>query len=298
MRPPSLIDQPSLEMTVKDVPVLAAAGQLIEPGTEVSITFLPGEEREARIGAAAAVRSAGLIPVPHIAGRRIPSLEELDTFLAGLTASAGVDRVFVVAGDSVSKPEGPFDDALALIRSGRLAHHGIRRVGITGYPEGHPSISETQLWQALRQKHDTLTTLGHSCEIVSQFSFDADAILRWLTRVREERIASPVKIGIPGPASVKSLLRFAARCGVGASTRVLTKYGLSLSKLLSSAGPEPLIEELEASLDAAKHGAARIHLYAFGGLERTARWAREFSSARKPPLSPLPRTGSCRVSGS
>jgi methylenetetrahydrofolate reductase (NADPH) len=277
----SLIDHPSLEMTVKDVPVLAAVRQLVTPGTEVSITFLPAEERDARIDAAAAVRHAGMTPVPHIAARRIPSLNELDAFLDGLSHRAKVDQVFVVAGDSVSTAEGPFEDALALIRGGRLARHGVRKVGITGYPEGHPSISESQLWAALKQKHDTLMALGHSCEVVSQFSFDAEAVLRWLARLREERITAPVKIGIPGPASVKSLLRFAGRCGVGASTRVMAKYGLSLSKLLSPAGPDALIEELQANLDPVRHGEVRLHLYAFGGLERTARWAHEFRASQK-----------------
>lgn len=300
MRPPavaSLIDQPSLEMTIKDVPVLPAVRQLTGPDTEVSITFLPGEGCEARVEAAAAARRTGMIPVPHIAARRICSVEELDTFLEGLTHRAKVDRVFVVAGDSVGGPEGPFEDALALIRSGRLARYGIRKVGITGYPEGHPSISETQLWQALRHKHDTLTALGHSCEIVSQFSFDAEAVLRWLARLREERIATPVKIGIPGPASVKSLLRFAARCGVGASTRVMARYGLSLSKLLGAAGPETLIEELEANLDPARHGEVRLHLYAFGGLERTARWAHDFRASRPQRIPIAPAADSCRLSG-
>ena len=278
--------------------MLAAVRQLTAPGTEVSITFLPGEERDARIDAAAAVRRAGMTPVPHIAARRIPSLEELDDFLGGLSHRAQVDRVFVVAGDSVDQPEGPFKDALALIRSGRLARYGVRKVGITGYPDGHPSISETQLWEALKRKHDTLTALGHSCEIVSQFSFDAEAVMRWLARLREAHIATPVKIGIPGPASVKSLLRFAARCGVGASTRVMAKYGLSLSKLLSSAGPDALVEELQANLEPMRHGEVRLHLYAFGGLERTARWAHEFRSARKQRIPAAAPAESRRLSGS
>jgi methylenetetrahydrofolate reductase (NADPH) len=294
----SLIDQPSLEMTVKDVPVLAATRQLIEPGTEVSITFLPGESRDARVDAAAAVRHIGMTPVPHIAARRISSSVELDAFLEGLSHRGRVDRVFVVAGDAASEPEGPFEDALALIRSGRLARYGIRKVGITGYPEGHPSIPETQLWQALTQKHEALTALGHSCEIVTQFSFDAEAVLRWLAQLREERIATPVKIGIPGPASVKSLLRFAARCGVGASTRVMAKYGLSLSKLLSSTGPESLIEELAANLDPQKHGEVRLHLYAFGGLERTAQWAHDFRASCRQRIPAAPSATSRRLSGS
>lgn len=293
----SLIDQSSLEMTVKDVPGLGAAQELIDPGTEISITFLANEGRDARIDAAVAVRRAGMTPVPHIAARRMPSLEELDTFLEGLSHRVNVDRVFVVAGDSAGGAGGPFEDALAVIRSGRLSRYGIRKVGIAGYPEGHPSIPEARLWEALRQKHDALLALGHACEIVSQFSFDAEAVLRWLARLRQERIAAPVKIGIPGPASVKSLLRFATRCGVAASTKVMAQYGLSLTKLLSSAGPDALIEELQANLDPVTHGEVRLHLYPFGGLERTAEWARQFRSSRRDHIQAAGPAKSCGLGG-
>jgi methylenetetrahydrofolate reductase (NADPH) len=47
----------------------------------------------------------------------------------------------------------------------------------------------------------------------------------------------PVRLGIPGPAGIKTLMRFASGCGVGASTAVLAKYGISIGKLFGSVGP-------------------------------------------------------------
>jgi len=268
----------SIEMTAKDGAALRDAKDLIPEGTSVSITFLAGETAAARVVAAKQVRSYGFLPRPHISARRIASESELETFLADLAAQAQIERAFVVAGD-LAQPAGPYFDALAVIKSGLLAKHGVRQVGISGYPEGHPDFPAQKLWQALRDKHQALTDLGHSYDILTQFGFDAKPVLDWLAQLRDAGIVAPVRVGVPGPASVKTLLRFAARCGVGASASVMTKYGVSITKLLTTAGPDELISELAGSIDPAKHGEVLLHLYPFGGLARTAQWARDFSAS-------------------
>ena len=270
-----LTDRCSLEITAKDEQSLREARPYLAPGTEVSITFLPTDLLGSCVAAAVAIRHEGLIPIPHLSARRLESAADLETFLTRLSNEAAVDRVFVIAGDS-AEPQGPFADALAIIQSGSLARHGMGRVGIAGYPEGHPTIPHDKLWQALKSKQEALAAQNHSCEIVTQFSFDADAILIWLKRLRDEGILTPVKIGIPGPASVRSLLRYAARCGVGASSKVMAKYGLSLSKLLSPAGPDALVAELEAHLHPSIHGEVSTHLYPFGGIQRAVEWVHQY----------------------
>ncbi len=272
-----LIGTYSIEMTAKDADALRDAKDLIPQGTSVSITFLAGETAPARIAAARQARSYGFHPRPHISARRIASEQELDAFLADLAAQARIDRAFVVAGD-LPQPAGPYFDALAVIKSGLLAKHGVRHVGISGYPEGHPDFPQEKLWQALHDKHRALTDLGHSYDIVTQFGFDAKPVLDWLQKLRDGGIAAPVRIGVPGPATVKTLLRFAARCGVGASASVMAKYGVSITKLLNTAGPDALVSELAAGIDPARHGEVFLHLYPFGGLARTAQWVRDFAA--------------------
>lgn len=265
----------SIEMTAKDIEQLPEAAGLLPQGTQVSITFLPNDNPAGRVDAAEAVRAVGLVPVPHISARRINSQRELEGFLDALAARAQIDRVFVIAGDP-QQPEGPYIDALAVISSGLLTKYGIKRVGIAGYPEGHPNIAQPVLWEALRAKCDILGDLGLDGEIVTQFGFDADPIAAWLRSTRKLGVTLPVRLGVAGPASVKTLLLFAARCGVGASAKVMSKYGLSLTRLLGTAGPNPLIDELESVLDPAIHGETKLHFYPFGGLTKTAEWARTF----------------------
>jgi len=265
----------SIEITAKDVNSLSEAAQLVPAGTSISVTFLPGEDVDARVAAAGAAKRLGFSPVSHVSARRLKSTAELETFLSRL-AQHGVESAFVVAGDP-AQPEGPFEDALAVIQSGLLAKHGIGRVGISGYPEGHPQISEEKLWRALKDKHAALKVLGHECEITTQFGFDAGPVLTWLERVREEGIEAKVRVGVAGPASVKTLLRFAARCGVGASAKVMAKYGVSITKLLTTAGPDRIIEEFASGLNPRIHGDVALHFYPFGGVKNTAEWVAHFA---------------------
>jgi len=264
----------SIEITAKDHHKIGLLRGRIPQATPISITFLPGEDFESRVLAACRVREAGFTPVPHISARRLHLEAELDSFLAALTAQASVDRVFVVGGD-IAEPAGSFDDALAVIRSGALARHGIAQVGIAGYPEGHPDIPGAVLERALFDKLEALDAAGQQSWIATQFSFDADPVLDWLAALRT-RTAVPVRVGVAGPASIKALLRFAARCGVGVSAKVMAKYGLSLTQLLGSAGPGPLIHELGHRLRSDIHGDVRLHFYPFGGLEKTADWIAAF----------------------
>lgn len=279
----------SFEITAKEVDELTRASALIAPGSDVSITSLPGEDEAARLLAAKEVRRFGFVPVPHISARRIESVRELDNFLTSLVVHADADRAFLVAGDAI-KSAGPYSDSLAVIRSGLLRKHGIKRVGIAGYPEAHPTIPKVDIWSALETKNRMLLEQGHNVEIVTQFGFDADPIISWLEQVRALRIVAPIRIGLPGPTSVKTLLRFAARCGVGTSAKVLAKYGISATKLLGGAGPDALAQEIMSRLDISRHGIVKFHMYSFGGLVKTASWTKDFSAPREHVQDRLRRT--------
>jgi methylenetetrahydrofolate reductase (NADPH) len=274
----ALLRNYSIEMTAKDVPHLEEAANVIPQGTKIPVTFLPGETFEMRIAAAKRVRDLGFLPIPHISARRLESQVQLEGFLSGLQQQVGTDHAFVVAGDP-PQPMGPYEDALSIIRSGLLAKYGIRRIGISGYPEGHPDIGNEKLWQAKQEKQAAILERGHDFAVVTQFAFDAEPVLVWLKQVRTNGIQALVRVGVPGPASVKRLLAFASRCGVAASGKVMKKYGMSLTKLLATAGPDQLIVDYAGGLDPAVHGEVLMHFYPFGGLKTTAEWIRDFRAS-------------------
>ncbi|ATE65736.1 methylenetetrahydrofolate reductase [Rhizorhabdus dicambivorans] len=273
--PDNLVHCFSIEMTGKDIDALQAAAPLLPPGTSVAVTFLPGENYETRIAACKAVRDLGFEPMPHFSARRIQDEAEFHDFLHAVVAEAKVRRCFVIAGDA-AEPEGPYADSMQLIASGAFEAAGIDLIGVAGHPEGHPNMTAGEATAVLRAKTDEIERRGMAALIVTQFTFDAARTLDWLAEVRQAGIDVPVLLGVPGPAGIKTLLRFAARCGVGASASVLSKYGISIGHLLGSAGPDRFVDALRAGIGE-QHGHVRLHFYPFGGLDKTARWIADYA---------------------
>ncbi|MFG1928795.1 methylenetetrahydrofolate reductase [Cryptosporangium sp. NPDC048952] len=271
----SLLDDYSLEMTGKDVPKLDEARATIPAGTRVNVTFLGNEDLQMRLSAARAVARWGFVPVPHISARRLASQAQLEEFLGALAESGVNENVFTVAGDP-AKPEGPYEDALAVIRSGLLEQHGVRHVSISGYPEGHPDIPGPSLWTSLEDKAAALREQSLPGTIITQFGFDSDAVLTWVEAVRDRGIDLPIRIGVPGPAGVRRLMTYAARFGVGTSTSIAKKYGLSITNLMSTAGPDKFLHALAGGYDPARHGVLKLHFYTFGGMKATSEWVVDF----------------------
>ncbi len=264
----------SLEVSAKAMPALRAEADRIPRGTGISIPWLASEDDDARLAAVRTVRALGFEPMPHLSARRIRSAASLARFLERAAGDAGVARCLLIAGD-LATPAGPFADSASIIQTGLLEHSGIKVVGIGGHPEGHPVMSSDERWQALERKCQSIEARGMAPLIVTQFAFDADAVLAWLEALRARGISVPVLVGVPGPASVSRLLRYAAMCGVGASASMLARYGISIGRLLGTAGPEVFVDCLVKGLTRA-HGQVSPHFFPFGGIAPSLEWVAQY----------------------
>ena len=273
--PAGITDGFSLEMTAKDEASLRDAAPLIPAETPIAVTYLPGEDVDARVAATVAVRELGFEPMPHFSARRITSQDDFEAYLKAVVEKAGVRRCFIVAGDP-PEPQGPYFDTSALIATGAFERAGIQAIGVGGHPEGHPNMTSDECWDVLETKVREIERRGMAPLVVTQFGFDPDAFLAWLKELRARDITCPVRIGIPGPAGIKRLLAFAARCGVGASASVMKKYGVSITNLLGTAGPDKLVDAFAKGLGA-EHGRVRLHFYPFGGLTKTLEWIQDYN---------------------
>jgi methylenetetrahydrofolate reductase (NADPH) len=251
-----------------------AALAVLPRGTRVYISAVPRRPADESINAAIRLRAAGLEPVPHIAVRNFASADALDDCLARLNGEAEVRRVLVIAGDRAD--HGPFRCAADAIDSGLFRRRGIRALGIAGYPEGHPKIGNDALFKALAEKIAAAEATGLAVEIVTQFCFDARAILDYVARLRAFGFEQPLRIGLAGPTSLAGLLRYAGRCGVRASAQALAQRSGMLRQMFALTVPDDLIRTLA---DAAP---ARVsaHFFSFGGLPATARWAQAVADGR------------------
>ena len=213
----------SLEIGVHDLGALDRNRHLLPANGRVYVNAVAGEGAEARIRIAARLKDYGFQPVPHIAARRMRSAQELDNYLAAFADRAGVREVLVIGGD-LDETLGPYDSALDVIESGLPAKHGISRIGVAGYPDGHPFIDEAALGSVLEAKLEACGASGIDSYVVTQFSFQADSIIDWCRAVHEKHPELHIHAGIPGPAKFGTLLRFAKICGVQSSIRKLISW--------------------------------------------------------------------------
>jgi methylenetetrahydrofolate reductase (NADPH) len=262
----------SVEVNVGEAKVVGAAIARLDAGTQVFLTWIPGANPMNMIGPAARLRHAGLLPVPHIAARDIESFTQLEQIADRLANEAGVDRVLIVGGDR-AKPAGPYDSSLAVLQTETFQRAGIRRVGFGAFPEGNPNGPQGILDEALHAKLSFASDHGLDAFIVTQFCFKPNPIVEWLRRIRERGINVPVRIGLAGPATLITLTRYAIRCGIGNSLRVLTEQP-TFAKLLTEKGPEPIIRGIAgvSSSGALPFGIAGLHFFVFGGFNKTLDW--------------------------
>lgn len=256
----------SLEATRPTAAEIAEIAGFVPRGTSVYFSAVPTITPGEIVAAAALLRKSGLEPVIHIAARRTHSAADLRDLLRSLRGEADARRLLIIGGDI--EAAGAFPDALSLIQKAGLSEAGFEEIGIAAYPEGHPRIPADRLEAALDAKLATIAAQGLRAHIVSQFSFSPERILAWLTRLRACGISVPVKVGMAGPTSVMSLLRYAQRCGVSASLRGLAS-GMAAG-LANNVGPDRIVAELATARDL---GDVSPHYFSFGGLATTARYA-------------------------
>lgn len=265
----------SLEMGADAPEDARRIADLLPAGTPVYVNHLPRHDLAHTLRALIALREAGLEPVPHIAARRIVSREEARAFLERAVRAAGVAKVLLIGGD-VPKPLGPYADGASVLRDRLLADCGIAQVGLPGYPEGHPRIASTTLAEALADKLALAASTGLGAYIVTQFSFAPNRVIEYCADLARRVPGVPVYVGLAGPTSPRSLLRFAQRCGVSASLRALQAEGMRAVRLVTHVDPS---DQLIALARHAETGSASnvvgVHLFSFGGVARTAQWMNE-----------------------
>ncbi|QIN81864.1 5,10-methylenetetrahydrofolate reductase [Rubrobacter tropicus] len=233
---------------------------------KITVTASPRKGLEPTLDLAGRLSAEGFAVAPHLSARLIRDGAELGEILARLR-EVGVRDVFVVAGDA-PEPAGEFEGSGALLRAMDEIGHGLDEVGITGYPESHPLISDEVTIQAMFQKEP------HATYIASQICFDTRIINEWVLRVRRRGVGLPIYVGMPGAVSMTKLVRISSKIGLGESARFLQKYGNWFWRMFMPGGysPDALVEGV--SLDHPELKVRGFHVYTFNEVEQTEAWRR------------------------
>jgi methylenetetrahydrofolate reductase (NADPH) len=231
----------------------------------VTITASPGKGLDATFDLAERLAGHGYSVVPHIAARMVTGRTELAEICDRLTGK-GITKVFVPGGDA--DPAGDYADAFSLLEDLADLGRPFEQVGITGYPETHPTISDDLTVQSMWDKR------RHATHIVSNLTFDPKAISSWVTRLRARGVTMPLYLGIPGPIDRAKLLATATKIGVGESTRFLTKHKGTFVRLAAPGGftGERFLEQCAPALSAENARAEGVHVFTFNQIAETEAW--------------------------
>ncbi len=266
----------SLEITPRQIDKLLFLQERLPKGTPILIALIDPADAPGQLAAATALRKAGLEPVPHIPARFIRDEADLKTRIAALAGEAGVKSMLVLGGGAPT-PIGKFDAAIQLLRTDVFQANGITSIGIAGHPEGNADITkihgEAVLVSALLEKQAWLKANGIAGFIATQFLFEAGPVAYWASMLHDNGIDLPIHVGIPGPATIKTLVKYAAMCGVGNSARFIRKQALNITKLLTVNTPDEFIDQLaRLHVDRPELNIAAPHLYPFGGFDKMFDW--------------------------
>ncbi len=241
----------------------------------LTVTCSPKYGPDRSVEVAARLRDMGHAVTVHVAARMVRDRAHLDALLAGMS-DAGADDLFLIAGDA-DPAIGEYSSAVELLPL--IAEHPQRprTIGIPGYPEGHPSISDESLQEALERK-------SHFADYVAtQMCFDPDALRAWVTRQRARGMTLPVYIGMPGKVSRTKLLELSVRIGVGPSVDFLRKQRGLRSLFSRRSTADRLYDALEDTPNDPELNVAGFHLFTFNQLIDTWEWQRERQAASGSP---------------
>lgn len=260
----------SIEILPTQVIKAPPLSKLFAEGTEIYLPLLRGDDLNLSVTAAKKIHSERMVATPHLAARSVPGASQLDEWLHEL-AEAGCNRLMLIAGDPFTH-QGPYRDTLDVLSSGLLEKHGFIHLGVAAHPDGHVHASESVVRSALEIKKAYARDKDVHMWVVTQFVFDMTNFAKWLDEWEEAFDFLPIHVGFAGPSSLASLMRYAARCGVATSVKMMLTNRNS-RRLMSSWSPDDQLKELYELCG--NHVIKRLkglHLFPFGGLEKAARW--------------------------
>tara|TARA_Y100000766_G_C18770126_1_gene537960 strand:+ start:62 stop:952 length:891 start_codon:yes stop_codon:yes gene_type:complete len=244
----------------------------------IYITYLPDENADNVINTAKKLKEEGYEVIPHLPARTIINENELEKYIGDLANVSGCSKILIIGGGGTQA--GNISSTMEVLKSDLLSKFDYKYVGVAGHPEGSPDISNQNLDLAIQEKNNFAKNVDFQMYIATQFFFEAKSLIDWEKHLSSLGNNLPIHAGIPGPASIKTLINYARSCGIGNSLRFISKQAFNLTKLATLSTPDKLIYDLANYINTNKStNLENIHFYAFGGMKKTADWLNQLGSS-------------------
>ena len=276
----NLIANCSIETTPNVYAKYGKFSELVDKKSNIYVTYLPDEDMNKVIDTAKKLTLEGYNVIPHLPARTISNYEELEKYIKSLSEESGCSKILVIGGGGNQK--GSIKSSIEILETDLLSKYNFEEVGLAGHPEGNPDVKQIDLDNAIIQKNKFSKKTDFKMYLATQFFFEAKSLKEWELHLNSLDNNLEIHAGIPGPATLKTLLSYATSCGIGNSIRFLSKQALNITKLATTKSPDKLIYDLASyQIETPKTKLKKIHFYAFGGIKKTSDWLK---TVNKPDL--------------
>ena len=276
----NLIANCSIETTPNVYAKYGKFSDLVDKKSNIYVTYLPDEDMNKVIDTAKKLTLEGYNVIPHLPARTISNNDELEKYIKSLSEESGCSKILVIGGGGNQK--GSITSSIEILETDLLSKYNFKEVGLAGHPEGNPDVKQIDLDNAIIQKNKFSKKTDFKMYLATQFFFEAKSLKEWELHLSSLDNNLEIHAGIPGPATLKTLLSYATSCGIGNSIRFLSKQALNITKLATTKSPDKLIYDLASyQIENPKTKLKKIHFYAFGGIKKTSDWLK---TVNKPDL--------------
>ena len=267
----------SIETTPNVYTKYGGFSDFLDKNHDVYITYLPDENSDNVVNTAKKLKEEGYEVIPHLPARTIVNEIELEKYVGELADKSGCSKILIIGGGG--NQAGNIASTMDVLKSDLLSKFNYKLVGVAGHPEGSPDISNQNLDLAIKEKNNFAKNVDYKMYIATQFFFEAKSLIEWENHLTTLGNKLPIHAGIPGPASIKTLINYARSCGIGNSLRFISKQAFNLTKLATLSTPDKLIHDLANYLHTNQSSKLEnIHFYAFGGMKKTADWLNQLNN--------------------
>ena len=268
----------SIETTPNVYEKYGGFSEFLDKNHDIYITYLPDENSKNVIRTAKKLKLEGFDVIPHLPARTIINKNDLEEYIGELANESGCSKMLIIGGGG--NQAGEISSSIDVLKTDLLSKYNYQSVGVAGHPEGSPDISNENLDLAIKQKNDFAKNADFKMYLATQFFFEAKSLIDWEKHLLKIGNKLPIHAGIPGPASIKTLINYARSCGIGNSLRFISKQAFNLTKLATLSTPDKLIYDLAEHIEINKDSKLeKIHFYAFGGMKKTSEWLNQFKKS-------------------
>jgi len=262
----------SIEVMPRTASKIKNFNDLLKPKTNIYIAHLENVDFVEMLSTAERLVNEGYNVTPHFPARMIKDKQTLDDWVKKYH-NVGVKNSLLIAGNQ-KKPYGEFYSSIDLIRTEVFDKYSFKNIFVAGHPEGNKDIdpegNDKNIKKSLLWKNEFAKNTDANLSITSQFCFNSETIIKWSEELIKNKIDLPINIGIPGPAKLQTMIKYAISCGVGPSIKILEKRAMDLTKMILPYKPEKLLVSLNNYLINNPNSKINsMHFFPLGGIKKT-----------------------------